>query len=291
MKRTFVWVTLIFATSVFTATTTVNADFVLSGYSSFVDKDATVSGVQLTSPAGSANAVVNFAVYQNPSGHNWTTDLGLSPTSGGVFLPDGPVDTTAPYVYLYQVVNTGTSPLELLQIGVNPNEVTSSGYIGGQVFTDANGLITNLNPYLGTPNPSSQPLEAGGNGVPTSLGGLTGTGSAAGVAPVFESFSPGPGGTLSPNASSAGVITYTFSPVPNFSINIGGYSTLLFLTSSSPYTYLTSAIHDGSATYNELPSAQAVPLPPALALFASGLPVMFGVGLFLRRKQQTTTHA
>lgn len=286
MKRTIAFVAVAMATLLIGSARSARADFVVSGYSSFVDGSNTTAGVQLTLPPGSANAVVNFAVYENNgTTGNWVVDLGLTglANEGGTLLGTGPagVDTGADYVYFYQIVNLGTSSVDQLQVGMAPIDASSVGYVAFTSLSDG-AAITGANPYLGA-DPGSLPLEAGANGVPTSTGGLVGLASSSGTNNAYGSASPGPGGTIAPNPSTTGNVAFNFVPFP---IASGGYSTLLFITSYKPYGYRTSTVNDGATTYNELPAP--VPVPATLALLASGVPGLMGVGFMLRRRQSVT---
>jgi len=254
------------------------ADLVVSGYSSFVDKDATTPGVQGTS--GTGNGVVDFVVYFNPAGHDWVADLGLAAVGLGSGNP--PVDSSASYVYFYEVVNTGTSSLEQIQIGAVPGLVSSEGYITGTVFADAGGAINGGNPYLG-PNPGLMPQEAGGNGSPTSIGGFAGFASAVGVSPSGVQMDTGPSGTIDPNPLTTGFVQFDYAKGTN-PILVGGNSTVLFLTSNSLGGWLTTALHDTVTTYNELPAPGGAPLPvPAtIVLLLSGVPTLLGAR-FIRK--------
>lgn len=288
MKRTFALAGLMLAALLIASPRGAEAAFVVSGYSSFVDHISTNGGTIDSVPTGVAYGVVNFAVYENTTG-DWVTALGLTglANEGGTVAGSGPagVDTSAEYVYFYQIVNVGTTPIDQLQVGMNPIDASSVGYVTGTSLSDG-AAITSANPYLGA-NPGTQPLEAGGNGVPTSLGGLTGLAASSGVNNAFGSAISGPGGTIPPNSPATGNVAFNFVAFAgNVTIAPGAYSTLLFITSHKSYGYLTGTLNDGGLTYNELPAP--VPLPATLALLASGVPGLMGIGFFLRRKQSVT---
>jgi hypothetical protein len=305
MKRNIVLAAWAIATMLLGALGSAEAGFVVSGYSSFVDQSNVVPGIQLPpgSPPATASgyAIVNFAVWDDTAAGSWITNMGLDPTKvneGGTTAGTGlaGVDQGANYVYFYQVINTGPTDVEILQVGMNPSQASSVGYITGSTFVDGDGLInTTTNAYIGADpgGPQPQPQEAGANGVPTSAaGGVVGisTAPASGYRlPSYNSASPGPASTIFPNPTSTGVVQFNFvnpnpgAPNNNGVIVPGGSSVVLFITSNVPWGYATSGVHDTVTTYNELPAP--VPLPATLALLASGIPGFLGAGWFLRRRQ------
>ncbi len=138
-----------------------NADFFNEGYSIFAAPDPLPvddPNVDPTTPGPDANSqqcaecdsTVSFSVYDNTDLGNWTTELGLPAVPLMPF--SSVVDTNAPYVFFYEVVNTDPLPqLEDTLVNFNvavetkppigswfgPSPYSSGGYIPGYVFTNA----------------------------------------------------------------------------------------------------------------------------------------------------------
>jgi hypothetical protein len=280
--------TAIVAAAFVAATVPAHADFVVSGYSHFVDKvNDLPPDIDLNTPPTQANAVINFAVYENTSG-NWATALGLTPTKLGTPA----VDTSAAYVYFYQVSNVGTSGISQVQIGADVSTVTSIGYISSTIFNDtaANGgaVGSSSNLFLGPHTTTGASADPSLNGLPTYasagyLGHPTTPFTSGSQNPSAGSFTgpyifSNPTGTLS--------IRFFFLDGGDPTLDVGESSSILFITSNSPnWAYMTSHVLDGGDTYNELPAPAAVPVPATAVLLISGAPGLLACGWCLRRRQ------
>src|SRR5207248_406366 len=142
------------------------------------------TGYSQMSDFATSDGIVNFAVYQNNgTTQNWATDLsgGGNPTIVTPLLPGGGIpDTTAAYVYFYQVVNNNPVPPDsnlsafYVSLGVS-TPYTSAGYLSATVFSDASGAVGPAgNQFLG-PEPTGTVPDDVVNGVP-SQSGVTGVG-------------------------------------------------------------------------------------------------------------------
>jgi hypothetical protein len=264
---------------------TANATFVLSGWSGFADN---IAG----SFSDSGDGTVSFAVYANDgTTGNWATDLGISPTALGAL---GPVDTAAPYVYFYQVVNNSfvnsvETPLSQFWAPVQvAAAVSSAGQVTGTAFLDpaTATAVSGANPNLGSTKPADSSLAE--NDKVVVYGGFDGDVSTSPAA--FT----GLGGAVS--ASTAAILTFNFpTGVPHSAVRFAfenppgipsatGSSTILFYTSTGGPNFSTGRLDDGDSTFQELP--QAVPVPGALALVISGLPGVAGLGFVVRRRNR-----
>lgn len=126
------------------------------------------------------DSIVNFTVYQNTDG-NWTDD----PFFGGVTrsgLPDTAgrwgvgVDSSAQYVYLYQVINNNPGSVDNPLHGFNISNLynvipTSAGFFAG-VFQDVAGnTVNNASDFaLSNPDPASLTGDVPNNGAPSASG-------------------------------------------------------------------------------------------------------------------------
>jgi hypothetical protein len=140
------------------------AAFIKQGYSVFGLDDDPSPNDPFTEQCPFCDSTVNFAVYENLDGGDWVSELGLSNPTALLSTPGTvvPVDTTAPYVFFYQVVNTDPlSPIEDTIIDFNvavevkepgqpvqpwsgPNPYSSGGYFNQTVFANATDAITPL---------------------------------------------------------------------------------------------------------------------------------------------------
>lgn len=259
----------------------VDAAFVVSGYSIMSDANNDLPpDLDEPAPANVPLGVVNFAVFENTgtvADDAFLTSLGFVPA------------TTADYLYLYQIVNTGASTINTFNIGADVASVEQFGWIAGAVFTDAAGAISVSNPYIGTVSAEDPSLD----GLPTSAGepgAVTGTTTnLLASSPVLATLNPPPsGGNIFDNPPGDGNVAYFFFPPSIPTAGVSSTSSLLFLTSDTPYAYLVSAFGtyaNSNHSYNELPAPSTLPLPTSIALLASGVPGLLGLRMFLRRKQ------
>jgi len=240
------------------------------------------AGSFMPGPTGSANITYNnapidsgsvsFSVYQNnDGGAGLATALGTTTSA----LTTAGVDLTAKYVYLYQVVNTGSAALSFLQIDSKPSLYTSAGQIGtsssGSVFSDGTAS-TNV---VGTTNGGVNYLGSQkGTGIPFGMAPTTSetyTGQTAG-------FSTANGGVVSSGTRQSNVNGYTqflfedSGGDPTLAAN--SYSYLLFLTSNNAPTLGDGQLHDQNQSDGYLPMASA-PEPTSMAMMGLGV---FGLG-------------
>ncbi|HVX09707.1 MAG TPA: PEP-CTERM sorting domain-containing protein [Pirellulales bacterium] len=222
--------------------------------------------------SSTATDVVNFAVYQNDGtdGGDWATQLGVTPTAGA--------DLTAQYVYLYEVVNNGGANSKIGYFNVNGYDgaYSSSGYLSGTVFSDGSAVGPAGNQYLG-PNPSSPPADNPTNSGP-SVSGLS--------TPTFVAAA----GAVDPAASTAGGVinsdfaSFTFTSGPfTQTLTSGLFSSVLFLTSSTPPTYSEGQVLNVSnfqSSDGGIPTQ--APEPATLALWGLGT---VGFALVGRRRK------
>jgi hypothetical protein len=239
---------------------TAHADFLaaFTGNSQMTDQSGTPPGAQ---------GVVSFAVYANAAGHNWAADLGLPVTP----LPDGNIlDLMARYVYMYQVVNIGVPGPTIENFKVSGTNWTSGGYLLSTVFTDAAGHVNFPNTGLG-PNPvADDPID----GVPSAAGPFL-----TGFAPDGASVNP-TDTDLAFGGDGNGFTTFSFV-IPT--IPSEGWSSVVFLTSDSPPSYLPGTIQDGGVTSDgDIPSS--VPEPASMVMAALGIAGCGSVFGWRRRK-------
>ncbi len=286
-NRFFGFMALAVAALLAATSSNAQAGFVLSGYSKMTDGSNLFAGIQSTMPSGAANAIVNFAVYENTG--DWTTDLDLGTALS--LLPATAVDTAAKFVYFYQIINNGVSNISQLQIGAVRGEVTSVGYVVGKVFNDTApnggkvGPASNL--FLGSATTVGAAADPVADGVPTfAAAGYLGDGatpfaaSPAGTDDPTGASKNGP--NLFPNGSGSESVRFFWTVLGEAMLHVTDTSPLLFITSDAPYAFFTSAVHDGATTYNELPAP--VPLPGTFALLLCGVPGLFGFRTYMRRK-------
>jgi hypothetical protein len=248
------------------------------------------TGSSEMSENGTVKGVISFAVYQPSSPTaDWlselNTTLGTSLTAsyfdvvGNDDVADP--DTTAHHVFLYQVVNTGTTniPDVLIPRGAG-GSYTAAGVFVDKVFKDVVGVNSGLrvegslgdsNPGLGT-NPSGDDTV---DGFP-SISGAT-------VDSIVDPSSttntrepalpPATSGVSGVRDLTAGFVTFQFGS----SLLAGRWSAVLFLVSDmqGPPTYAEGRLQNGSDISNgDIPRAN--PEPSSLALMATGLLGLFG---------------
>jgi hypothetical protein len=232
---------------------------------------------------GAPQGVVSFLVFHNTTNNfvdainkalhlTGSKALSASTLSGG-----GKVDLSAPYVYLYEVVNfntTNNNKIDSLQVK-NPGAFTSAGYFanqaaaedpypGGVVGTKPNNV---LNKGLGTDPTKDDPID----GSP-SVKGVSGFRLASYVNAVNPSSVDLTGSTNS------GFITFSFPSINGSAGNTpSDVSTLVFLTSKYAPTYLEGRVGSGSSTSNgDIPSA-VTPEPGTLVLCGVAVFCLAGV--------------
>jgi hypothetical protein len=229
--------------------------------------------------APTADGLINFAVYDNTAGGaptNWIADLGVPITPLTIGLG---VSGFESYVYFYQLVNAnpaGTvaadSTLHSLQISAGV--FSGGGFLPGTVFDSATpGLAGATGPTGPAANPSIGPPTTDllpGNNSP-------GFGGGALTAAEFAAI----GGTIAPTSltfiSGEGLYSFGFDTrIPS-----GGYSSVVFLVSDIPPTYLLGRSHDGFYTDGDVPSN--TPEPGTFVMTAGALAIALGAAVSRRR--------
>jgi len=272
--------------AVMVAPAAARADY-LTGFTGFsVVPNATSS----TIPDG----VVNLAVYDNQSGvqgKNFLNDIGTSKTTvqGLDGTGTSTIDTSARYVYLFEVVNTSNSstnqPITGLNIQVDPNYVTGFGVLKNQVFAESGTLLGpgGTNTRL---DGATADVGTPANGTTTPLGG-SGNVNLVSAAAAVNDLSNVQAGIISTS-----LFQQPTPPLLGFKLNVGtpsatdlttGYSTILFFTSNVAPVFRLGATASTDSTggtvfaIGQVPSPNPTPEPGTMALLAFGLPLA-GVG-------------
>lgn len=200
---------------------------------------------QMSGAGTSASGVVDFAVYQNPTGHDWVADLGLSSAVTGQLSGGGVVDTSANYVYFYEVVNTapsGNGMISIFNVGNAGVPFTSGGWLRGYVFADANNNAVGPtgNPFLGPAASGDDPFTDQPSNSGVNLGNPPFTNT--GVSPTDPTGVASLGG-----ASSMGTATFLWTILfGNALLGQNAYSPVLFYTSNSAPVFVSGSISDSS---------------------------------------------
>jgi hypothetical protein len=235
---------------------------------------------------GTSDGLINFAVYKNQGGAtgNWITDLGLTGLVSATTTSDLPgTSGREEYVYFYQLVNTnpagsvaGDSGLHLLQIQSGPGDFLAGGYVSGSGFNSATPGLAGATGVTGpTSNPSIGPPTTDGtvgndpvNGTPGFSGGTLG---GTGFLPVVGAVTPNSLRFVTGDIHGQELEFWQFSWDAGFPL--GGYSTVVFLTSNSRPQYLRGIVHDGSTTDGDIPSTTPEPATfvSMLGVLATGL--------------------
>lgn len=246
--------------------------------------------------SGTTSGIVDFAVWQTdttgPNANNWEAQLGVTPTSAAAPA----VDTSAAYVYFYEVVNVGTSNYgDLFVNSWATTPYTSGGYLPQTVFQDSSGnaigpaakqylgptpsgpdQVTNnpsvvaSNTTLNTPPSTPAPFVTDVNAIHplavTSLGGFGSPGNAADIN--WANVNLGPPFNINTEQLSA-----------------GSYSTVVFLTSDTGPTYSAGSLRENSVAgviaTGGIPTQS--PEPATLAMWGLGA---IGFGLVARRRKK-----
>jgi len=249
-------------------------------------------GSALTStPAGSADGLINYAVWKNDgtSGSNLFTQMGISSvtglgSAGGITNVSG--YETAKYAYVYQVVNTsypvGSNESNLDGVFIEIGDKTAGGVKGvaianGYVFTE-----TDTNPKVGPTNnqrlgfnSTSAPLEGG-----TVTGTATDTGANSAITANWNTF------PNDPTVPKPDAVKFTFT---NFLLT-DGYTTLMIITSDLDPGAARGATQDGGEAYGLVATPGGAgplvnaPEPSTFGLIALAIPLVgFGYARRLRK--------
>jgi hypothetical protein len=237
--------------------------------SAFTGNSQSIYGPPTLTPNPSSDGVTNFAVY-NTVDADWTDDFAFGgPVTYGFGGPGA--GNSSSYVYFYQAVNTNPLPLsedalEAMQVELPGGvaSITGAGFIPDTVFLD-------ITPVAGGPTGPAGNARLGalldvtagddvpGNGAPSEmLVASPGFASLGATEPLF----------ITTGASS---LSFDFISVAGGStIPSGGWSSILFITSNNPPTYLPGSLQDFSSTNGDIPSPVA-PEPSAFVLVWAGL--------------------
>ncbi|HJT35494.1 MAG TPA: PEP-CTERM sorting domain-containing protein [Pirellulales bacterium] len=238
----------------------------------------------------SAGGVVDFAVYQNTGadGGNWVSQLGLgsSIASAGVLDSSGgsTVDSTASYVFFYEVVNTapaaGNGSIANFNVNSYTTPYTSGGWLNNYVFNDM--AVTNTHPYIGT-QPTGTPPDNQQYYYPSAMGQ-----SLDSATPFTNSgvSTTAPTGVASlGGADNGGQATFQWTTFfGNHLLTANHYSPVLFLTSNTTPSYAPGSL---SSTSGMNPSDGNIPTqapePATLLMWGAGA---LGVAVMIRRRRK-----
>lgn len=237
----------------------------------------------------SAGGVVDFAVYQNTGadGGNWESQLGLSSSiaSNGVLDSNGgnTVDSTAQYVFFYEVVNTapaaGNGSIANFNVNSYTTPYTSGGWLNNYVFNDT--AVTNTHPYIGT-QPTGTPPDNQQYYYPSVMGQ-----SLDSATPFTNSgvTTTAPTGVASlGGAGGGGAATFQWTTFfGNHLLAASHYSPVLFLTSNTTPSYAPGSL---SGTSGMNPSDGNIPTqapePATLLMWGAGA---VGLAAMIRRRR------
>jgi hypothetical protein len=228
------------------------------------------TGYTQMSDSATATDVVNFAVYNNTSG-DWATALGVTPTAGA--------DTSASYVYMYEVVNNGGATSRIGSFNVNSYDqpYTSSGYLSGTVFSDGAAVGPAGNQYLGA-NPGSMPADDPVNDNPSVSGVAAPTFASSGGA--INPLGSNTGGSINSDFASFGFFNLSF----NQTLTSGLFSSVLFLTSNVAPTYSEGQVlNTSTSSFSTGGIPTQAPEPATLAIWGLGT---LGVAFAVRRRKR-----
>lgn len=225
----------------------------------------------------------SFAVFSNTGGAGDVFGTGFAGFDTSAFSAgiDGlggfsaAFDTTAKFLYAYQLVNDGSSAVVIRQLTVSLNNnpssaATSWGFFGGLGFFDgaavaASNPFGNNGPFVG---PGTAPADTIG-----ALGGPYVSAAAPDRVPNLI----GQNGVL----NSGGQISISFNPL---TLNAGQRSPLIVFTSNLAPTFITAPMQDGGALPASLTVPTLVPEPGSLLLLFAGAP---GLAITTWRRRRT----
>jgi hypothetical protein len=257
-------------------------------------------GAVLTQNPG-ADGAVNFSVFDNTGDPDWTNNFGAAFDAAVTYsFGGGAAADSAKYVYFYQLVNTdpahtainppvgGThDPLKGFQVQLTGGtaSITGAGWVTNRVFTDpaSGGAATGpgANARLGFAPNVTPGDDIPGTGVPSEFG-TTPSGFATITAAIEPAFT-------SPLSQA---ITFNFLPFFGSStIPLGGYSSILFITTNAPPVYLRGSVQDFSSTEADIPSPFSPTVTPEPGTFVSlgGALVCGAVALMAYGKRKLRT--
>jgi len=256
--------------------------------------DWVTGGSALTSaPAGSADGLINYAVWHNDGTNsgNLFTQMGIASVTalggGGSDITNVSGYETAKYAYVYQVVNTsypvGADEHKLDGFFVEIGDKTAGGVKGvaianGYVFTEGDPNNTHVGPTnnqrLGF-NSQTSPLEGA-----TVSGTATDSGANSAITADWNSF------PNDPTVPKPDAVKFTFT---NFLLT-DGYTTLMIITSDLGPGAARGATQDGGEAYGLIATPGGTgplvdaPEPSTFGLIALAIPLVgFGYARRLRK--------
>jgi hypothetical protein len=204
-----------------------------------------VGSTTLGGGAGTANGIVNYAVFQNTT-NDWLTALGVNTTTA-IALAGTTINTTDQYVYMYEIVNTDAAN-NLAQLKVtflNPDQTISSiGYFDHRVFLDG------TNSQVGPP------------GHPSIVNGLTGTGTTSSGPAGPASINPGGANKNSGNNQASFDWTNQIPPA--------GFSSIVFVTTNVAPNFVPTSIRDNAGNQSVGLAPGVVPEPASSVMLLTG---------------------
>jgi len=234
--------------------------FAATARASLIPGDSGNTQPNHTNPGAGVGGTVNFAVYDRTTGGTATDTFGTGLANFNTLFAAGSgsaaFDTTARYLYLYQVVNNGPNagsfPISTSSVQVFPSLTTSFGTFTGTSFGTT---------VVGNPAGFADP----------------GTISLGGAAPTVVLN----GSSAQPNLVLEGSTSLRIIFTVGNELTSGRFSVLYGYTSNAAPVVDHAGLIDGGTTTDGLVlSAGTVPEPSAIVLSLIGLPL----GLLLRRR-------
>lgn len=252
----------------------------------------------VSSPAGTADGVINYAVWQNNglNGGDLFAQIGID-KANELAGTTGTAYKTAQYAYVYEIVNTkyNTNAEAVLSgffIEVNQGNLagvayaTNSAGTQGYVFSELVGVTTTkVGPGGDTGN---HRLDGGAVEDHTNAGApVTTIGQPNGVA--LDSAAVRSNITADwdffPPSGATQALKFTFQNDNGTGIkkgiNTNGFSTLLIVTSNYRPEFSGGSLQDGGNAMGSVPVP--TPEPATIAMFGMALPLL-GFGYFRRQK-------
>jgi len=253
----------------------------------------TGGSVLVSAPAGTADGVINYAVYQNDgagvSGGNLFTQLGIAQANDILVGGSAANYKTRQYAYVYQVVNTQyntalEAALDSLFIRANMDTVsgvatasTGGATPQGYVFTELVGGVTTKITATGAPTDptgGNNRLDGGAAENHTNSAPTVTTGQPNGTAVDAGAWPGNPGMTAAwnffPDNSGNRAIRVDFGAASKLGTNM--YTTLIIVTSDFAPVTAGLALQDGGNANGLGPVP--TPEPGTLALLGLGLPLL-----------------
>jgi len=250
----------------------------------------TGGSVLVSSPANTADGVINYAVYKNDgagvSGGNLFTQLGIAQANDILLGGSAANYQTRQYAYVYQVVNTQyntalEAPLDAIFIQANMNNVsgiatasTGGATPQGYVFTEAGGNKIGASGGILDPTGGNNRLDGGAAENHTNSAPVVTTGQPDGTAVDAGAWLGDPNMMATwnffPDNSGNVALRVDFGLANRLSTN--AYTTLIIVTSDFAPVTGGLALQDGGNANGLGPVP--TPEPGTLALLGLGLPLL-----------------